>query len=69
MFCPNCGTQNVDTVAACVKCGFNVAGAATPKFKGTMLMGQGAVPPGAPPAPAAPYGAPPAPPAPGGYGA
>lgn len=38
MFCPNCGTQNDDSVATCQKCGFNVKGAAAPKFKGTMLM-------------------------------
>lgn len=38
MFCPNCGTQNEDSAAACQKCGFNLKGAAAPKFKGTMLM-------------------------------
>ena len=38
MFCPNCGTQNADTATTCSKCGFNLKGAAAPKFKGTMLM-------------------------------
>lgn len=69
MFCPNCGTQNPETSQTCSKCGFNLKGAATPKFKGTMLMmgGPGGPPqPGAPPAPGAnPFAPPPpAPPAP-----
>ncbi len=38
MFCPNCGTQNDDDGVKCQKCGFNLKGAAAPKFKGTMLM-------------------------------
>jgi hypothetical protein len=38
LFCPNCGTKNQDTATTCTKCGFNVKGAAAPKFKGTMLM-------------------------------
>lgn len=38
VFCPNCGTQNEDSATACQKCGFNLKGAAAPKFKGTMLM-------------------------------
>src|SRR5215208_6914412 len=38
VFCPNCGTQNADTATTCTKCGFNLKGAAAPKFKGTMLM-------------------------------
>ena len=38
MFCPNCGTQNDDNGVKCQKCGFNLKGAAAPKFKGTMLM-------------------------------
>lgn len=38
MFCPNCGTQNDDNGIKCQKCGFNLKGAAAPKFKGTMLM-------------------------------
>jgi hypothetical protein len=38
VFCPNCGTQNDDDGAKCQKCGFNLKGAAAPKFKGTMLM-------------------------------
>ena len=51
MFCPNCGTQNSETASTCTKCGFNLKGAAAPKFKGTMLMNQspGGAPPGAPP--------------------
>ncbi|MBK7583475.1 MAG: zinc-ribbon domain-containing protein [Myxococcales bacterium] len=59
MFCPNCGTQNPDTATTCTKCGFNLKGAAAPKFKGTMLMmnpqqGAAAPKPGAPAAPAVP---------------
>src|SRR5665213_3484178 len=38
VFCPNCGTQNPDTAVTCGKCGFNLKGAAAPKFKGTMMM-------------------------------
>ncbi len=38
MFCPNCGTENEDSSKTCKKCGFNLKGAAAPKFKGTMLM-------------------------------
>jgi uncharacterized membrane protein YvbJ len=38
VFCPNCGTQNSETASTCIKCGFNLKGAAAPKFKGTMLM-------------------------------
>ena len=38
MFCPNCGTQNDENNAKCQKCGFSIKGAASPKFKGTMLM-------------------------------
>ena len=38
MFCPNCGTPNDDNGQKCQKCGFNLKGAAAPKFKGTMLM-------------------------------
>lgn len=76
MFCPNCGTENDEAATTCKKCGFNLKGAAAPKFKGTMLMmnspqpGQPR-PPGAPvpapgPAAAPPPAAPPAPaPAPG----
>ncbi|MEO7108819.1 MAG: zinc ribbon domain-containing protein, partial [Polyangiaceae bacterium] len=72
MFCPNCGTQNPDTAVTCGKCGFNLKGAAAPKFKGTMLMNNmpdmtaptgprpAAGAPGAPPgAPGAPGTAPP----------
>ena len=66
MFCPNCGTQNSETASTCTKCGFNLKGAAAPKFKGTMLMNQqpGAPalsPPGAPmaPRPGAPMPGPP----------
>lgn len=46
MFCPNCGAPNPDTATTCQKCGFNVKGTASPKFKGTMLMmnAQGGVP-------------------------
>ncbi len=53
VFCPNCGTQNSETASTCTKCGFNLKGAAAPKFKGTMLMNQspGAPPGGAPGAP------------------
>ncbi|HEY8943081.1 MAG TPA: zinc ribbon domain-containing protein, partial [Polyangiaceae bacterium] len=38
MFCPNCGTENEEAATTCKKCGFNLKGAAAPKFKGTMLM-------------------------------
>lgn len=38
LFCPNCGTQNDETATTCKKCGFNLKGAAAPKFKGTVLM-------------------------------
>jgi len=68
VFCPNCGTQNAEGSTACSSCGFNLKGSAAPKFKGTMLMNQGAMggpPPGAPPT-AAPGGF--APPAPAGMG-
>lgn len=68
MFCPNCGTQNSETASTCIKCGFNLKGAAAPKFKGTMLMtnqppgGAGAPPPpGAPPGPPRPAAPPAAP--------
>ena len=61
MFCPNCGTQNAETASTCVKCGFNLKGAAAPKFKGTMLMSQQPMMPGM----GGPPGAPPGPPAPG----
>ncbi|MCB9578083.1 MAG: zinc ribbon domain-containing protein [Polyangiaceae bacterium] len=69
MFCPNCGTQNQDSATTCTKCGFNLKGAAAPKFKGTMLMmnapagiprpgdapgGAASGPPAAPAPPAAP---------------
>ena len=37
MFCPNCGTQNQETASTCTKCGFNLKGAAAPKFKGTTI--------------------------------
>ncbi len=49
MFCPNCGAPNPDTATTCEKCGFNVKGTGSPKFKGTMLMmnAQGGLP-GAP---------------------
>lgn len=53
MFCPNCGTQNDDNGMKCQKCGFNLKGAAAPKFKGTMLMmnsPMAAAPRAAPPA-------------------
>jgi hypothetical protein len=60
LFCPNCGTKNTETATSCTKCGFNVKGAAAPKFKGTMLMmNQPAAKPAAAPAPTA--GAPAAP--------
>ena len=60
MFCPNCGTENDDSATTCKKCGFNLKGAAAPKFKGTMLMMNAQAPrPGAPPAaPGAPGPAP-----------
>ncbi len=61
MFCPNCGTQNDDNAATCQKCGFNLKGAAAPRFKGTMLMVNQ---PGAPSAPVIPAATPPAPAAP-----
>ena len=65
MFCPNCGTQNSETASTCTKCGFNLKGAAAPKFKGTMLMSQQPAPaaparPGAPPGPPGPPQGPPA---------
>src|SRR3954469_637243 len=64
LFCPNCGTKNTETATTCTKCGFNIKGAAAPKFKGTMLMMNhpSAAKPAAP-AEAAPA-APPSPPAP-----
>lgn len=72
MFCPNCGTENDDAATTCKKCGFNLKGAAAPKFKGTMLMMNAPAglnrPPGAPGAPAAappPAAPPPGAPAPG----
>ena len=37
MFCPNCGTQNSETASTCTKCGFNLKGAAAPKFKKVSL--------------------------------
>ena len=46
MFCPNCGTQNPDNVAACTKCGFALQSTAAPRFKGTMMMGQQQAEPG-----------------------
>jgi hypothetical protein len=56
VFCPNCGTENDDAATTCKKCGFNLKGAAAPKFKGTMLMMNAPAglnrPPGAPGAPA-----------------
>src|SRR5438552_14579722 len=68
VFCPNCGTQNSETASTCTKCGFNLKGAAAPKFKGTMLMtnqqgaapapGQG-LPPRPPPGPPGAPGGPP----------
>jgi hypothetical protein len=72
LFCPNCGTENDEAATTCKKCGFNLKGAAAPKFKGTMLMmnspQQGLPrPPGAPapgPAAAPPPAPAPAPPAP-----
>ena len=68
MFCPNCGTENEEAATTCKKCGFNLKGAAAPKFKGTMLMMNAPVmpKPAAAPGPAAapPPGAPlPPPPA------
>jgi hypothetical protein len=56
MFCPNCGTQNAESVVNCAKCAYALrpAGPAAPqKFKGTMMMAGGDLP-GAPLAPAAP---------------
>ena len=62
MFCPNCGTQNSETASTCTKCGFNLKGAAAPKFKGTMLMNQQPAAPPAGPAPGQPgMGVPPPP--------
>jgi hypothetical protein len=57
VFCPNCGTQNDDNGVKCQKCGFNLKGAAAPKFKGTMLMMNSPMAQAA--RPAAPAGAPP----------
>ncbi len=73
MFCPNCGAPNPDTATACEKCGFNIKGTGSPKFKGTMLMmnAQGGLPgapnaQGTPPMPTAtPGGAAPGQPTPG----
>ena len=74
MFCPNCGTENEEAATTCKKCGFNLKGAAAPKFKGTMLMmnspnvpkpaGAPAAAPGAPPAGSPPAVAPAAAPRP-----
>ena len=76
MFCPNCGTENDEAATTCKKCGFNLKGAAAPKFKGTMLMmnspqqgaprpaGAPAPGPAAPPPAAQPPAAPPAAPGP-----
>src|SRR5262249_60341913 len=70
LFCPNCGTKNPETATTCTKCGFNIKGAAAPKFKGTMLMMNqpGAAkstpappPPGPPPGPPAAAAPPPGP--------
>src|SRR3954469_11773160 len=61
LFCPNCGTKNPETATTCSKCGFNIKGAAAPKFKGTMLMVNQ---PGAAPKPVAPAAPVPAAPAP-----
>ena len=60
MFCPNCGTENEEAATTCKKCGFNLKGAAAPKFKGTMLMMNAPAAPRAG-APAAPRAGPPAP--------
>ena len=60
MFCPNCGTQNPEGTQACSKCGFQMKGAAAPKFKGTMMMNQGATAPTPPAPPVAPRPPPPA---------
>jgi hypothetical protein len=56
LFCPNCGTENDDAATTCKKCGFNLKGAAAPKFKGTMLMMN--TPPAQPRPPGAAPGAP-----------
>src|SRR5262245_64940397 len=66
LFCPNCGTKNPETATTCTKCGFNIKGAAAPKFKGTMLMmnqpgGAKSTPAPPPPAPAPPAAAAPTP--------
>jgi hypothetical protein len=62
VFCPNCGTQNPDAAQTCSKCNFHLKSVAAPKFKGTMLMMNQAVPGNPAPGAAAP------PPRPGGPG-
>lgn len=38
MFCPNCGAENKDTSAPCVRCGFKLSGVSASKFKGTIML-------------------------------
>jgi hypothetical protein len=38
LFCPNCGAENKDTSAPCVRCGFKLSGVAASKFKGTIML-------------------------------
>lgn len=38
MFCPNCGAENKDTSAPCIRCGFKLSGISASKFKGTIML-------------------------------
>jgi zinc ribbon protein len=38
VFCPNCGAENKDTSAPCIRCGFKLSGLSASKFKGTMML-------------------------------
>jgi hypothetical protein len=38
VFCPNCGAENKDTSAPCIRCGFKLSGIGASKFKGTMML-------------------------------
>jgi hypothetical protein len=38
VFCPNCGAENKDTSAPCIRCGFKLSGVSASKFKGTIML-------------------------------
>jgi zinc ribbon protein len=38
LFCPNCGAENKDTTAPCIRCGFKLSGVNASKFKGTIML-------------------------------